>query len=268
MLRSTRQSRELSPALRRYAHPVPLSTERAASNASPLWIIALFIGLTEVVSGVVAAQSTGAAATALVAFVIGFPILVFFTFVWMLVKHPGNLYSPSQFGSIAPTDFVAALTRSAHERQVVLRHAISNAVADLSSTAPSFGGLDASELRTRLETEVERHIKASSVEIEVSSIDPDAPSIEVPITAETTVASFLDTVYFLLARKVPPFSYARSWLLVTESNVPLLEMGTSWARSQGMLRDERPLAAVGVHGGTLLRAVPAGGKGTRVATDA
>ena len=62
------------------------STEKRAMT--PLWIIALFVSLTEAVLGVAVTQTTTEIQVALTAFVIGFPVLIAGAFFIILVLLP------------------------------------------------------------------------------------------------------------------------------------------------------------------------------------
>lgn len=66
---------------------------------SPLGIIALFIVLVYGFASLVVAfgQSLDEYVVPLVYFMVGFPILVFFGFLWLVAKHHKKLYGPSDF---------------------------------------------------------------------------------------------------------------------------------------------------------------------------
>ena len=72
---------------------MPLDSSRAPTSASPLWIIALFIALSEATAGVAAATTDGAARLIFACFAATFPVIVLFVFVWLLVKHAPKLYA-------------------------------------------------------------------------------------------------------------------------------------------------------------------------------
>lgn len=60
-------------------------------------MLAIFVALVETVLGTVTTRLEGAAQTALVAFVIGFPLLVLGLFAYLIVARPENFYAPSDF---------------------------------------------------------------------------------------------------------------------------------------------------------------------------
>jgi len=92
---------------------MPDSTSTKA--ATPLWVISLFISLTEVVTGIAATQTTGGVQVALTAFVIVFPLIIatmFFLFLWF---KPQNFYPPFQYEGVDITTYVAGLRGEVHE---------------------------------------------------------------------------------------------------------------------------------------------------------
>lgn len=83
---STR-SKSLPPALLQHA-------------PSPLWVISLFVGLAEGVSGVAVIRTTGTVQGCLTAFVIAFPIFIALAFFWLLARNPVFFYPPWAFAGL------------------------------------------------------------------------------------------------------------------------------------------------------------------------
>src|SRR4051794_37702549 len=80
---------------------------------NPLWIISLFLGLAEVVAGIVATQVTGWVQGLLALFVVLFPTGVAAAFFLVVWHRPLNLYAPKDFsGAVKPSDFAAAVGSS------------------------------------------------------------------------------------------------------------------------------------------------------------
>src|SRR3954467_15266180 len=77
---------------------------------TPLWIVALFVSLTEVVLGVAVTQTQGGIQIALTVFVLAFPMLIagmFFTTLWF---KPYVFYPPTEFGNqTSVLDYVRAM---------------------------------------------------------------------------------------------------------------------------------------------------------------
>lgn len=86
-------------------------TQLSLKTATPLWVISLFITLTEVMTGIAATQTTGAIQGLLTAFVMLFPIFiasVFFLFLWY---KPQALYPPTEFRDVDIDRFANAMQR-------------------------------------------------------------------------------------------------------------------------------------------------------------
>lgn len=77
---------------------------------SPLWVISLFVSLTETVLGVATTRVSGNAQLALIIFVIVFPVLIAGAFFAVLWKKPGVLYTPSDFVQTDVQKFFDATT--------------------------------------------------------------------------------------------------------------------------------------------------------------
>jgi hypothetical protein len=83
--------------------------KQAPKKLTPLWVVSLFVSLTEVTLGIAATQTSGGTQHALVIFVLVFPILIagaFFTFLW---HRPWVFYSPSEYGNVDVRGFVEAI---------------------------------------------------------------------------------------------------------------------------------------------------------------
>jgi hypothetical protein len=77
---------------------------------TPLWIVALFVSLTETVLGFAVIQTAGGIQIALTAFVIVFPLLIAGFFFAILWKKPYVFYPPTEFGAqVNVREFVAAM---------------------------------------------------------------------------------------------------------------------------------------------------------------
>lgn len=105
---------------------------------TPLWVISLFVSLTEVVTGIAVTQASGVTQTALTMFVIAFPLLVagaFFTILW---NRPYVFYPPSEFASgVDVTKYIEAMGSSVDPIRAGLEAEVSNlrAEAELKSFA-------------------------------------------------------------------------------------------------------------------------------------
>ena len=88
------------------------ATPAKGRGLTPLWIISLFVSLTEAVLGAVVTKTTGGVQTALLGFVIIFPLLVAAAFFAILWNCPWVFYAPSEYGAIDPALFVGTLAQA------------------------------------------------------------------------------------------------------------------------------------------------------------
>lgn len=225
----------------------PIDPSEAPAYPSPLWILALFIALSEATAGIAAVVADGPTQMIFTVFAVVFPIAVLITFIWLLLKHPGNLYSPWQYTQQTSVEgYVAALSRESRTAAHVYSQAIGEAIA---SAAPDSGAATSGQIALAFE----RRVQASSVTIGRDLLLDGAEPIQIPVTPETTLDELLDSVFLAIRPAVAPFTYGEAWVLATEPGALLTEMGTKWAKAKGRPRDERALAEVGISPGSKLR---------------
>jgi hypothetical protein len=103
----------------------PSSITPLASRVTPLWIVAAFVTLTEVVLGYAVTQTQGGVQISLTVFVISYALLVFTAFFLVLWNRPYVFYPPSEYGNADPKHFVEAIrgpnTRVASQIELVER---------------------------------------------------------------------------------------------------------------------------------------------------
>ncbi len=149
--------------------PRPNQSEPATSphrsSMTPLWVISLFVSLSEVVTGFAVTQATGSIQVALTVFVVTFPVLVGAAFFAILWKKPYVFYPPTEFGT--PTnvsEYVRALgglsPTQAEERQ---RQLIGSSVESGMPKATSTPGSAPSKLGPETEEAARRPELASNV---------------------------------------------------------------------------------------------------------
>ncbi|WP_395593307.1 hypothetical protein AB4P93_22730 [Pseudomonas sp. B26140] len=81
---------------------------------TPLWVISLFLGLTETILGVGVIQTGGGVQIALASFVIVFPAVIAGVFFLILWFKPYVLYSPFEFDSAADAaTYIEAISKAA-----------------------------------------------------------------------------------------------------------------------------------------------------------
>jgi hypothetical protein len=71
-----------------------------------------------------------------------------------------------------------------------------------------------------------------------------------------TVSAFLADVWFLLASVIEPNRYGNSWVLRQRETFRVFDVGSAWAKSNGRLSDDRPLADAGLLPGMNVDTVP------------
>lgn len=80
---------------------------------TPLWVISLFISLTETVLGMAVTKTTGGVQLMLAVFVIVFPVLIASAFFLLLWFRPHHLYAPSDYStSPGVREYVEAVLQS------------------------------------------------------------------------------------------------------------------------------------------------------------
>jgi len=176
-----------------------------------------------------------------------FPFVVLGVFIWLLIRYPGNLYSPWQYTSeVGVETYTTALDRQVRTTSKVYRAA---ALKAFSANEGSSGEWSDPEGEDVLLERIEKFVRDSSITVDRSRIIPRTNPVQIPVTDETTVGDLLDTIYFEIATIVHPFSYGSSWVLKDEDGSQLTELGTRWA---GHVRDERRLNEVGITPGQTL----------------
>ena len=78
------------------------------TKMTPLWVISLFLSLTEVVAGVAVTQATETIQVVLFWFVIIFPVLVAVMFFVLLWCRPWTFYPPSEYANVDVQQYVEA----------------------------------------------------------------------------------------------------------------------------------------------------------------
>jgi hypothetical protein len=229
--------------------PSTINTAEAPASPSPLWIIALFIALSEVVAGVAAITTDGTTRLIFAIFAVTFPIVVLASFVWLLLKHPGNLYSPWQYTAQTSVEsYVSALRRERRDFTTVIGAALTEAVTTaVEPRDAQDGGRDPKEVRARVEDAFADAVQRNSIAVDPSMFLPGADPVTFAVGPETTVQDLLDSVYFALQPAVEPYSYGRSWVLSDAELRPLPEIPSSRSKRVG-----RKLSEVGLEPGATL----------------
>lgn len=238
------------------ANGAGINTNETPSNPSPLWIIALFIALCQVMAGVAVAVTDGPTRMIFAIFAVTFPFVVLTVFVWLLLKHPGNLYSPSQYTNQTTIEtYVTALSRQNRANSIVYTRAIGEAIARATEGDALAGAHTPEAWRAQIAETIDLGVKSSSIIIDRSAFfrgADGAEPLQIPVTEESSVGELLDSTFFAIAPAVEPYHYAKTWILVDEHGAPLEKVGTKWVYRDAYSRDERLLSEVGLGPGSKL----------------
>lgn len=230
-----------------------MKTAEAPKYPSPLWIIALFITLSEMMAGTAAIATTGSTQLIFALFAVVFPLLVLGTFIRLLIRYPAHLYGPWQYTSeVGIETYAEALSRQFRTASKVYSEATMDALAYAGEARTARVGSEEGLTKEAVAKHFEEVVERNSITVDRSKLISGATPVQIPVTEHTTVADLLDTIYFEISPAVHPFTYGSSWLLIDEAGTMLTNMGTRWA---GYDRDERTLNEVGIHRGSRLEVV-------------
>jgi hypothetical protein len=184
-------------------------------------------------------------------FATAFPLIVLAVFVWLLLRHPGNLYSPDQ-------NYVGVLTRENNARMAVFGEAVVTTVAENLDDEPSASQAD---IRRRFKGVLGDALERSTITIDRSLVGQGVPSSSHGVTVDdsTTIADFLDSVYYALENAVSPYTYGEEWILRDQHGDYLHNIGSTWGsrryiRGEPRERDTRKLGDIGIQPGRTLHA--------------
>jgi hypothetical protein len=227
--------------------PTPVAigglSQKASGVSSPLRIIASFIGLSQALAVTGAAATDGTSRLILTGFAVIFPLVVLGVFLWLLVRHPANLYAPSEYTSSTSVEtFAAALDRRQRAFEVVLAQAVPEALLLAGINEPP-------EARDLVAEALDSALRERAVTVHVDQFTSEPPA-RIPVTEQTTVQDLLDQTYFILEPAVDVFTYGRSWVLERENGERLDSLFSGEPRPDG-----RSLAEAGIEAGDVLRAV-------------
>jgi len=220
----------------------------------PLWVISLFLGLSEVTVSIATTQATGWIQGMLAIFAVMFPTLVTTVFFLILWHNNKILYAPREFSdSTTVSEYADAMNRSTRRNVNIVESALVKSLAGIEEKLDAIGA--SAKQRQEIAEYVTAAARSTVVTVDLAAFSEDA-SFEVPVDGRTSVAELLDAVYFGLRGKVGNLSYNRTWLLRDEKTGRSYDdIGTHWARiALRTERDFRPVREVGIAGGAQLTA--------------
>jgi hypothetical protein len=185
--------------------------ERGPIN--PLWVIGLFVSLTQTAITIAATEASGWIQGLIAVFAVVFPSAVAGSFFAILWKRPYVFYAPGDFPRhIDVTTFVAAMRSVAQHKQEANAIAVDAAIAAAAREALKEGNA-ADDSRIAAAVEAGRHeYSRNLITVHLNGIGVQESAL-IPWSDETTVRDFLDDVWTRLADFVEPFTYGTSWVL-------------------------------------------------------
>jgi hypothetical protein len=230
---------------------MPLDTSKAPTSASPLWVISLFIALSEAIAGTAAITTDGTARLIFACFAVAFPVAVFGIFIWLLIKHTPKLYSPGQYSrDITPEVYRLGISRA---DSIFLGRAVAETVVPLLEN-DSEGEARAAKVE-QVVRRFEAAVEESSITVSLLPLKPKSKLLHLPLSGETKVQALLNEIFFELDPVVEPGSYGRSWVLIDEEGREYADMGISWAEEHNLMGDSRSISEVGILPGSRYTAI-------------
>ncbi|WP_434047174.1 MULTISPECIES: hypothetical protein [Sorangium] len=232
-----------------------------SGGMTPLGVIATFVMLSEVVTGVAATQTSGMVQVAFCAFAIAFPLMVATAFFMVLWRRPYVLYPPQEFGTqVDVKHYVEAMRAQALGTQEVItlvRTSITEALesreaqeALLRSSAAASSAASATALHEASDALVRRavqSIQATTVSVDLSEFGGTTEMI-VPYDQSQESFVFMNAIYFHIGNEVPPYTYGRTWgLQESDSGALVLPSRADWRTSH--------IGDIGIKAGMRYRAV-------------
>ncbi|MET8984514.1 hypothetical protein ABZW49_03600 [Nonomuraea wenchangensis] len=225
---------------------------------NPLWIISLFLGLTELTIGIATTQATGWIQGLFAIFAVVFPTGVAAIFFGILWKRPYVLYAPKDFSN-RPTvsDFVAAMSsstdKSLNSIESIVRDAITSSLSSEIAVPARQEILEAAIEHAYLE------LKDQWLEVELWRIHYRLGKIpfRIQATKDLTISELLDDLYAALSDYIEPYTYGESWTLKNyKDNHIYRDMGRQWAQKNlDSDFDYRSIDEVGIQPGVRLIAI-------------
>jgi hypothetical protein len=250
-----------------------MSSQGQASSQTrmtPLWVISIFVSLSEVVTGIAVTQATGGVQVALTAFVIAFPIAVAAAFFGILYSRPYVFYPPSEFGGATQVEqYVKAMQRVQLDEQRVLQLITQAVTSTLGAgetraqlqriaSAPSADPQRAiGELVDGLARTAASKIEASTMTFDLHPLLGQERQLVVPFDPDEPTSQLLDRLWTAVSTRVKPFTFGKDWAIRdVETGMVSKQMGRTWARANGYKEDTRTIREVGFKPGKRFALIP------------
>lgn len=249
---------------------MPTRSTRPRGRTTPLWVISLFLGLTQTVVTVGVTRTDGTVQAVLAVFVVLFPVLIAGGFFAILWNRPQVFYSPGEYGNQDPLKFAEAMRyRQFNERDLFLRMEESirstlqspAVVQELSENVQQADRVRA-VLRDAADTTIETMRGTTLLTLDSRPLLGDDGEVSyIAYQQFDTVWTFLDYVWYTIAdHDVPAYRYGDLWALRDgASGTRFLDIGRRWAHEHELEEDSRSLKAAGFVPGMTLEIIPLDG---------
>lgn len=228
-----------------------------AEIRSPLALMAVFLGLTDLFACAAATQTIGWIQGMFAIFCVVLPVAVGVAFFVLLWTRPNLLYGPGDFADGAHLDMYMRLLGMHNRALSTQAEGYETGIEEAVTTAEAAGKrADVGQFVEHVVSTADRVANARSITIDVSGFQPEVPPVRFFANEASEVSELLDFVYFSLAPAVRPWTYAEQWLLRKADGTTLTNLGSSWARGERHRRDDRALDTLGLVPGDHLVAVP------------
>ena len=234
------------------------ATSGRALAKNPLGIIALFIVLVYAFAALTLAAGTNLQPferTALVLFLVVFPVIVLAVFCWLVIGHHEKLYAPADYKS--DEGFLAGLrerdkrAKEFEQQQTELRTTLRRTVVE-SGRGIGASREQAEQLADKIADDV---VQATTLTIDARSFLGDPSAIRVyPTSAFTTLGWLVEEALLMLEPAVQPFEYGYTWQLRDKSTGKVVEHARLITKTpRGTpIDDHRSLLSAGIRAGTTL----------------
>ncbi len=252
------------------------SVQLAKRPITPLWIIALFISLTETVLGVAVIQTDGDIQVALTAFVVVFPLLIALAFFLILWNRPVVLYPPTEFPGTGVWDYRKATQRSGRDEEALyagILEAIQSTfaseeiVSELTGTVTAAATRDPEDhikgvLLEKAKEALERIRKSNFLTIDSRPMlgSQEGTVSQIVYAPDLTVDELLSVIRYSIDPRPALPAYGKLWALRDGDTKNVFKrLGPAWS---GLKADTRTLEQVGISAGMHLEVVHLSGDET------
>jgi len=218
---------------------------------NPLWIISLFLGVSEVTAGIAATQSTGWVQGLLAIFAAVFPLGVAAAFFVILWRRPFVLYAPGDYSEhTTVTAFVEAM-RGPYQPVAAVEEVARSAVE---AVLPWIGEDRTAAVKHAMQV-VRDDLARRTITVDVGYAlglpKDEAPPVNIPVDDRTTVSTFIRNIARATGNAVSLAGYGRRWVL-TLDGTRFTDLGPAWATNRDVEDDDRLLREVGIPLGSSL----------------